>query len=793
MTRGKEPDWHEALQILEARLKDASSMSSRDLTSLADAISVTFCHEAAFEDGLRAIDTLATAGLESATCDAARVRIHHKSGNPARASELLRSANESLPSTVDFEGKVLVSSVNKILGNVRESFGILKTIVVNDKLTPLTHPLISEARECDEIEFLLDFCSNLRMNGIFDTVCLDAELTTLEKFNAPQKAMDVIDDALVRCNDEDYRKVLRLRRSMIAWRRGDLEKIETNLDLLPDPEHATGNLHLAVVSVLGVSSPVTAAAYAYKVLRRRPHDSDAHAAMISVVGVGAEQRGRFRQPEIVGPDSAIQFKEEHTGEVRWAIIETERNPDPARDEFPPDHPFATRMLGKRNGEQFLFRDDEIQPHAATITAIVSKYVLVCQRCLDDWERNFPDKFFVKKFHIPQDADGQPVLDPILKQLDADAERKTTLLSIYRENPIPVVALAKAVGSSVLDAVAHIAGDQNLPFRCCRGTDDEVANAMNAIGDENVTIVADITALATLFVTELFRRIDRLPFRCAITEGTLEELRHQLMVESEFPSQGRMGKHNDRYFLYESTEDQIAARRQKLQDFVNWIQNAAVVTDGLRLASIATNARHQIEELFGRATAETMAAASSPGHVLWTDDFAVADVARQMFSAKRVWTHILLRRFHESGNVSHEVFTDLTLSLLKNGFQFIPLDPPTFIAGAQQSHWDPSAQPLMAVCNWFANRDVKFEGIVALFAFALREVWRNAPLDHQRSKMTVSLCESLLKRPDGADILRAFAQNMERIFGVDVINARRCREVIQDLLNRYKQDRIPRLG
>lgn len=228
-------------------------------------------------------------------------------------------------------------------------------------------------------------------------------------------------------------------------------------------------------------------------------------------------------------------------------------------------------------------------------------------------------------------------------------------------------------------------------------------------------------------------------------------------------------------------DSRSAQKQQIGDFISDLSSLAVIETGRRLADLDFEKRQMLIDLFGRPAAESIAFAALEDAVLWTDDLAVAEIAQSEFGVKRVWSQQLfyLSMVHE--DLSREDFNDLTLFLLQWRYCFTRLYVPTILQAGKRTHWNPDAQPLKSVLDWFRQKEITGSSLLQLCAEILRQVTKVAPLIHQRENTIRALIHSILRRPDGEQLAREFREHCDDLFGIDVVNAEECKRWIRDAI------------
>ena len=475
-------------------------------------------------------------------------------------------------------------------------------------------------------------------------------------------------------------------------------------------------------------------------------------------------------PDGAGPGAAVRYKEDDSGRYHWHIIEDGSNPDQARSEFPPDHGISKSLAGKKKGERFYLRRDNVQERTATVVEIWSKYKLRFNLCMEEWENRFPEHVFLWKFPVRKDAQGKPNFSVILKSVDQRIAETHEREAIYRDNPLSVTNFAVMTESSVLDAVQHLGARAELPIRCCHGTDEEYASADAALAN-GAPILLDGTALASLFITHTYPYLGSLGIPFAVSEGTLQEWRRRYIEKLNSPREGGfLTKQGDQYVLVQESDEAVQQRLGEYREFVETIQRVARVEEGMPLCELDRETRQLLINVIGRLAAETIAIARSKGLVLWTDDMCVAGFAAGHGPIPRIWTDAIVRWGHARGRIPLEVRNDLVLSLVSLGYFYTRVESDIALWAGERSGWNVGNSSFDALLNWFSNPYTKREGIIALAGSLVPAIFRNT--NAFRSNTAISqLLTKIAHRPDGMRILGTLYKNIDAICGMDVAAAR----------------------
>src|SRR5207248_1015222 len=110
----------------------------------------------------------------------------------------------------------------------------------------------------------------------------------------------------------------------------------------------------------------------------------------------------------------------------------------------------------------------------------------------------------------------------------------------------------------------------------------------------------------------------------------------------------------------------------------------------------------LERVFGQYGAESVALASDPDHILWTDDLLQAQSSAQEFGVRRVWTQLVLGTLADAGLISSDDYSEASARLIGMEFVATSFDASALLTGFKLSGWSPQGRPAAQFVNVFSN-------------------------------------------------------------------------------------------
>jgi tetratricopeptide (TPR) repeat protein len=770
-------DYAEAAGILDAALPNSVSADPQIRAELVSILTRLYAALGKHEDALRVFDALPPGYLTEAVRLGLRADTVWRCGRKDDAREIAITAMAALDSESSRDDKRRLAQSLYFLGEHRHALSILKPLLNPTRDEQFKEMALDCAKKVDDDEFITRFCRQLRANGVLLPFCLELEILTLERYSCFDEAIALMQEYLRSGVNDDLARVFRVRLSLIGLRIGRPELHESDVGKLPPPSFKILPVCCATACVLMHGPrPEDAATYAYQVLRQHFSEPEAHQIFVATMGVGEESVVSFPGPTVAGPGSAVHYRVDDSGEEKWVIIEDSPDPRMERGEIGADHILALEMTGKAVGETFFYRRDPLQDRTATVLSIVNKYAYRKLEILTTWEDRFPGVTFIRKYTFAKDAEGSAGVDLIRRALDQREQLTQHLDGLYRTHPLSLTTFARISRSGLLESLAHLGSDETLSVRCCLGNNEEHQKSLEAF-HEAQSLVIDPTALATLFFSGKYEHLKLLPAKLIVCSSCLQEYRSAERRLKTEPS-SFLGKIKGQYVYRSDNPGDRKEQREEIAKFLETIQSVATVVSGERLIEYSPEARQELVDMFDRPTAECIAEASQAGAVLWSDDFGVAEVAREKSGTRRVWSQLV---FAATNEIPRDVYREMTLFLSQWSYSFTRLDPETILVACRKASWDHEAPPLSNVIKWVGAPQLAHVGASQLCVALLPLIWKHGPLIHQRENVTRAFMRALARRQSGRPAVIAIRDSLDGIFGFDVANVDLCRDVVDGVL------------
>ncbi|HYL57763.1 MAG TPA: hypothetical protein VEU51_02750 [Candidatus Acidoferrales bacterium] len=619
-----------------------------------------------------------------------------------------------------------------------------------------------------------------------------AHLDKLER-NDPEAALGALENYL---SEHAGDRVAKLRRSIVAARLGKSDLVVADPNAMPSPREIPPALGRAAVQFMREGGRANEAlAYAYELLRLQGGNVDAHRAYLTALGpVGPMPH--VPDFDTAMPGAVVSFIEENSNAERWIVLEDASDPDEALDEYGPQHPMTRALKGKKAGEKFQLPEGRFSRRNATIKQLISKYSWRYMDCLLNWQARFPGEPEVEATRVRAEvipwSEMHDGFAPFFESTAANGngngngavngngngngtgKREDALKlaeRIYSTKPVPVHAVAERINLNDLQTMFILAQRPEAPIKCCTGSAEELEAALRAFERANA-VVLDLTAIATLCMLGRLSLLATWPRQFVISQATLAELRRLAFEDTllRLPpgfSASMNGNGND-------------GKRADLQlkGLADALQSVCRVRDGAVLAAIEPERRDRLIGFFGRHGAESIVTASLPGHVLWTDDRILADLAKSEFGVRRVWTEAALQARAKAGNLDPAELGTASTKLAGWGYSFTAPSIETLMRAGSVAVWNPDQFPLKQALDSFAGDTMTLSDTMRLGTELIVKLYNDPYLRGQRRTVTSRLLDRLALRAGGREAIETLPRSLPIRFGLDLIRSRELSDVVR---------------
>ncbi len=629
-------------------------------------------------------------------------------------------------------------------------------------------------------DIVIDYCRRLREIGVYDVRYTQIELGALER-TSPEETLRTLQQLVNAPYSEEFRKELRTHLSCLALMLAKPDLAVKDSSLLPSVDSVkSARAGRAVVEVLCASNHLEAVKYAYGLFRRFPDEFDSYLSVLRSSVLSQIPSKPWEEPTEVCAGTAVCFRESGSDQIQWTIIEDLPDPKPSLEERSPDDPIANALFNHKRGDVVVVRTEPTK-RAVTVVEIINKFTYRIQWCMREMEIRFPGETPVFKMQMGSPNATEPDFKELFEQLDRRAKRIESIEQWYAANPVSVFMFGRQIGKTVFEVVNEIANTNGLPLRSCRGTFEEYDRAAKVMEHTN-GLVLDASALATLYclnadLQKTREQLGRVSKSLSVAEATVTELRQLLDERIRSTSPASIGKSQGKVYIAEVDAASVARERERLKIFVEMVTRDFVVIPDSPGALLGLQSRERLLEIFGRSSVATLMIASQNGIALWTDDQTVGEIASSELGLSRVWTQPVFTWLASKGRIDQAVENEVAIRLVQMNYRHTGINSNVLMTAAEKSKWDPDAEPFAKVLACLGDRNSEEGGVYLLAALLLRDAWLKPILVQLKERISQRILQLLGSLKNGQNNLARLYQELDGLFGLNVIGAEHVRQII----------------
>jgi tetratricopeptide (TPR) repeat protein len=559
---------------------------------------------------------------------------------------------------------------------------------VNTNLnTPLNRRLIECYYHAGQFRSALTICQSLRQKYGASKFIGEIEFTIYGQINDLNEAKRVGQAHLSQYPDDLY---MQLHLASVNYRLRCFQELDTFLNSSIDISQLSLEMSLHLVKLYAFREMFQKFLETlYQIRQQFFSDSRAH------VAYAIEFFEYDQHPDVVGllahklveQDVAVCLEDE-AGQTSWYVLVDKSVSDVHHKEISLFDSFGQKLLNKQIGEEVVLRETSFSRDSRKIAQIVSKYVYALWESLDLVNHRFPDAtgLWTVKVNPAEFETGMP--QSIASVVDSSRETHQFAEDLYKRNGIPLGTFAKLVQRDVLEVRSGLISNPELGIRCCRGDQEERTHAILLLSSQPVKLIVDIVTLLTLHDLNAADIVVQAFSQLGIAQSTIDLLQSEIEQNKARQTKETLtiGKDGDHFVIQEVPSELVQKYTEHLQNIQDWIEKNCDVLPCTVALDLAPGTRQELEKLIGSSFTETILIASEPGHLLYSDDWVLGQVAKAKFGIERVWTQVVLMQCQAQALIDRLDYSQMVIKLVALNHHYTSIDAATLIEAARQADW-----------------------------------------------------------------------------------------------------------
>lgn len=294
----------------------------------------------------------------------------------------------------------------------------------------------------------------------------------------------------------------------------------------------------------------------------------------------------------------------------------------------------------------------------------------------------------------------------------------------------------------------------LGIFCCQGNQEERDSALLLLGKQPRLII-DIISLLTLHGLGIADEVVKVFGQLGIAQSSIEILQNVVEEHKGMKSDGTavLGIKGDRVFLHETTADEIKRNRKYFEGIITWVKNNCETLPCTMALDMQKAERHELEQLVGASFTDTLLIASETGNLLFSDDWALRQIAKAKFDLDGVWTQVILLYSQINHMLEQFRYSEIVVDLVLSNYRYTSIDDYSLIAAAKKADWLPK-EPFLSLLSILENapqkgifilddrRNTTYLASIKIAANFLYKLWNKNISQHRKKALGYRLLKSL---------------------------------------------------
>jgi hypothetical protein len=299
------------------------------------------------------------------------------------------------------------------------------------------------------------------------------------------------------------------------------------------------------------------------------------------------------------------------------------------------------LLGKKSGEEVVWRNDPVFPIIGKIKGIKSKFIFVLHNLMDSFEKSHTDHKGMMSVNFFK-PDGTLDIDKFVTINRKLNEPQNKAIAEYKNNKLPLYALARLTGKNPAEAFYNIINDLSIEVKCSTGNSHEIEQAISTLSNSK-GIVLDFTAIISIHKLGCIEEVQKSLPQFYVTQSTIDVFTNFIAQQKPLIDKGygHMGEKDGKPYFVQFTANEVKEFTQYLNKIVDWMRKDCKLIIPEEKLDLDRKVISYLSDVLGCASVDTMIASKSEQFSILTDDLFTRLTAQEEFSIKGAWTQIAL--------------------------------------------------------------------------------------------------------------------------------------------------------
>ena len=495
---------------------------------------------------------------------------------------------------------------------------------------------------------------------------------------------------------------------------------------------------------------------AYRVRLEEPMNAQVNLLYIGLFLAGLKGK-ELKVPLRIEPGTAFFAKDSRGEVVSYFIAEGPDQPD-IQNVIASDHPYAVSAIGGKIGDIITIDKNPIQTEDLSIFEIKNKYLHLLHITIEEFPTKFPTNHSFMSVSLAAPNGEGFSLDPIFRSVSERHDYAKETLELYRNQPYPVGAIARMLGSHPLDVWRGMLGESDVRVYCCDGTSPERDAAIKIVNDISDGVVVDPLTMFSICQLGVQEAVKAAVTSLGITQTGIDLIRTYIEEREMFNDKekgGTLGKDGDKYVMYERTQEDRQKEIDHLEEVASWIEDNCDIIPAVPLQELSPLAT-DFSKLMHPAFFDSIRAASGSGRPLLCDDQRLRMYGIELCGINGIWSQVAIMKALAKGHMDIPQYSSAIATMIEAGIHFTCVDKTILSQIAEEENWKLSER-LIVVLETLSGEKSDLASSTRVGVGFVSEIWQREISLKKKKSLTEGLFGVLIRSGDSKapSVLRAF--------------------------------------
>lgn len=589
----------------------------------------------------------------------ALARFYHRKGDIPMTMNALQNGKALIKQKGHHFVAIQLADLFAALDDLNTAIELLEQVAVKNIFTPVTLNLLKLYFRADNYKAVEELSGELLPKNPDAPELTDILSSVYESSNKFDKAINVLKDYL-NLKPEDH--FMRAKLAINYYKNGDYVNGAAAVDQIEDFSELPLDAGFFLASIYIQNRQIEKGLALGYVLRKLNYGNrEAHTFYIQLQSLTVHMPREYWYPDAVQENCHVILTGSDGKTLEYILVKTPK----FEKEISLDEPLGKSLLARRINEQITIGDESY-----FLSSIMLKYARALHDSMDQISARFNNEGPIKVMRFKPGDSPQQMIADLIPDISEHAKVDNTLKELYRSGITTIGVNAERSGISPIKYWQQLVSTPD-PGVFSVGNLAEFKLATVSLKD-NAPLVLDITCLLALFHTNLMYLLAKISNDKFIANSTIDLVDAEIgEIEQTVGQEGLYvqsigGQIYRQIITIEEKQKHLA----RLKEFRSQIKQYSAYKEIGLSTDFQLKTKH--DKLLSRSFNESIILANQEGAILYSDDYALRNIAANEMQVRGLSTIGLAGYLRDSGMLEMEEWEIIMENLIKLNYRFVPV-------------------------------------------------------------------------------------------------------------------------